>query len=313
MGRTSATASQDHRLPVLPTLLCLYGASVAGALATSMFLVGGAVPLTRASPIVTVLIVRLGAAMVGAVVVRALLNSTLDCEISYGSALLAVGGGACASTTASIVIAGSSDGSLGGSLLPSLLGTFVSYRLLQHSASLARPLKGFKSYADPATDSQAWIDEPQPTPPTAVAAPSRTESYDGCVSATRETALGLADAITRADPADVPSLILNGIPTLERVAKRLEQADRPERVPAELHQRLLDGIRELEQDLVETSTGAATEAGQDVDPRSLLLPSTGDLSDSGPRYRWQLSQSAGLRTTRQALNDLGNLGIGTDW
>lgn len=309
---------ENRRLPLLPTLLCLYGAGWAGAFATSLLLVGGASPLVGGSPIVTVLIVRLGSAIVAAVVVRQLLNSTLGCEITYGSALLALAGGALASATVSILVARSQGGplaapagSLGLSILPSLLGMFVSYQLLQYGASLGRPVNGFKSYAGPGRGRQAWIDEPLPSGSTTVVGRPRPETYDDCVSGAREATLGLTDAISRADPADVPGLIIDGLPTLERVAKRLEQTKRPASVPAELHQRLLDAIRELQQDIVETSTGAGTATEHDIDPRSLLLPSTGDLSDSGPLYRWQLSQSHGLRTTRQALSDLYNLGIGT--
>jgi hypothetical protein len=70
------------------------------------------------------------------------------------------------------------------------------------------------------------------------------------------------------------------------------------------------GMKHLEEDLTETAEEAATTAGSRLYQRGLLTASMADVSDGGARYRWDLERSEGLRTVKQALAELRELGFG---
>jgi len=96
----------------------------------------------------------------------------------------------------------------------------------------------------------------------------------------------------------------------EAATNRLAHARLPSAVSPELNQRLLAGLRQLEEDLTVTAEEAARTAGDRLYQRGLLTPGMADVSDGGGRYRWELEQSEGLRTVKQALANLQALGFG---
>jgi hypothetical protein len=114
--------------------------------------------------------------------------------------------------------------------------------------------------------------------------------YAECVAAARESALGLVATVDAADPASVPSLVADGMLSLEAARKRLEETAPPAHVPPELPRRLAAGMRQLADDLAATADEAA-------------LTGTG-----GGRYRWELDNSPSLKAVRQALDELYELG-----
>ena len=106
------------------------------------------------------------------------------------------------------------------------------------------------------------------------------------------------------------SVIAEGLVSYEVATKRLEQAQLPSTVSLDLNQRLVAGLKQLEEDLTLTAEEAATTAGTRLYQRGLLTPSMADVSDGGGRYRWELEQSQGLRTVKQSLRELRELGFG---
>ena len=147
------------------------------------------------------------------------------------------------------------------------------------------------------------LDDPHAGDPTATA-------YAETVLAVRESALGLVGTVNSVGPDSVPSVIADGLVPYEAATRRLEQAELPSAVPAALNQRLLAGLKHLEDDLALTAEDAATTAGTRMYQRGLLSASMADVSDGGARYRWDLEQSEGLKAVEQALSELRALGFG---
>jgi hypothetical protein len=155
----------------------------------------------------------------------------------------------------------------------------------------------------PAPQQTRVFDDPHAGDPTAIA-------YSETILAVRESALGLVGSVNSVPPDSVASVIADGLIPYEVATKRLEQAQLPSTVSADLNQRLVAGLKQLEEDLTLTAEEAATTAGNRLYQRGLLTGSMADVSDGGGRYRWELEQSEGLRTVKQALRELRELGFG---
>jgi hypothetical protein len=295
-----ADGRQNRELPLVPTLLCLLGAGWVTSVLTSFLFLGGAYP-TGGSPALLVGARIFLSAAVGAVVVRHLLLNFVGRELAYSAILVALVAGSAASTVAQLVFFSPSvmpAAGLGLSLVSSMLGVLVSYWLLQNAA---------RSEAGPPV--LAPPEQPQAT------APLREQErpadpYSQLVDAARETALGLVAAVGAAQPSAVPCVIGDGLIWLEVARKRLEQTPPPRDVPPELVQRLAAGMAQLGDDLAVTAQGAALTADDRMYQPGLLGPSLADVSDRGGRYRWELDQSRGVRTVREALEELAGLGYG---
>jgi hypothetical protein len=135
-------------------------------------------------------------------------------------------------------------------------------------------------------------------------------AYAETISAVRESTLGLVGAVNSVAPASAPTVIAEGLVPYEAATRRLEQAELPGSVSADLNQRLVEALKQLEEDLALTADEAATTAGSSLYQPGFLTPSMADVSDGGGRYRWELEESEGLRAVKQALSDLGALGFG---
>ncbi len=311
-----ADTEQHRDLPFLPTLLCLWGAGWVTSLITSVLFLGS-VYSPSPSPVMVAVNILLSAA-IGAIVVQYLLLSVVDCEIPYSATLVALVAGSVASTVARLILfsqlqGGGSPGllpiaGLGASFLPALIGAVVSWWLLQNAASSPAP----PTLAEPqstdlrvraAPQQTRVFDDPHAGDPTASA-------YAETILAVRESALGLVGTVNSVDPDSVPTVIAEGLIPYEAATKRLEQAQLPSTVSAELSQRLVAGLKQLEEDLTLAAEDAATTAGSRLYQRGLLTASMADVSDGGARYRWDLEQSEGLRAVKQALSDLKALGFG---
>jgi hypothetical protein len=272
-----ADSRQSRDLPFLPTLLCLWGAGWVTSAVTTLMFAGQLYP-THGSPALLVVVNLMLSAVVGAAVLRYLLVSVVGRELSYSAVVLALVAGSAAATVARLALfaqirhGASPAFPLALSFLPSMLGAVVSWWLLQNAARVEA--------SAPA--------ESIPLVPAAHVA--YANPYAECVAAARESALGLVAAIDAADPESVPSLVADGMLSLEAARKRLEETAPPDHVPPELPQRLAAGMRRLADDLEATANEAS-------------LTGTG-----GARYRWELDNSPGLQAVGQALDELYALG-----
>jgi hypothetical protein len=311
-----ASSQHDRELPFLPTLLCLWGAGWITSLVTSLLFVGR-VYSASPSPAMVAVNLLLSAA-IGAVVVKHLLLSVVDFDIPYSAVVVALVAGSVASTVARLILLSQLEGGtspgllpiagLGFSFLPSLVGAVVSWWLLQNAASAPpSPVMADPPAVDVVERAAARqvrvFDDPHAGDPTASA-------YSELIAAVRESALGLVGTVNSIDPDSVPTAIAEGLVPYEAATKRLEQAQLPSTVPAELNHQLVTGMKHLEEDLTETAEEAATTAGSRLYQRGLLTASMADVSDGGARYRWDLERSEGLRTVKQALAELRELGFG---
>jgi hypothetical protein len=319
----TAARSSARDLPLAPTLLCLFATGWLSSLVVSAASAGRGY-LANVPPLAFLVGEGLVEALVGAVVIRILLKNAVGCEISYGSAFVALAGGSLVSNafvwaTSTSVQHGGSSGVLPTAgvvfaVVPALASMGVSYWLLQlgfrervTTPSPTRPT------AEPGRASDDWADEAPAQRSTQTRWGFGGASYDELVSAARETSLGLVEAASRADPADVPDRISEGLPTLQSITANLEKTTPPVAVAASVHAQLIGGLKQLQEDLVDTAASAAITANTRVTQRGWLLPSSVDVSDGGSRYRWELSQSPGLKMVRETLSELYTLGVGTTW
>jgi hypothetical protein len=104
-------------------------------------------------------------------------------------------------------------------------------------------------------------------------------------------------------------VIGDGLLALGAVRNRLEQTPPPHGVTDELPERLAAGMKQLEEDLIQTAQEAAGAATNRIYERGLLGPRLSDVSDGGARYRWELERSDGLLAVRRALADLEAMGF----
>jgi hypothetical protein len=320
----TAARSSARDLPLAPTLLCLFATGWVSSFVVAAASAGHAYPAS-VPPLAFLLGEGLVEALVGAVVIRILLKNVVGCDIPYGSAFAALAGGSLVRNafvwaTSPSVQHGGSSGVLptGGLVLftvvPALASMGVSYWLLQlgfrervTTPSPPRPP------AERGRVSDDWADEAPAQRSTQTRWGFGGASYDELVSAARETSLGLVEVASRADPADVPDRISEGLPTLQSITANLEKTTPPVAVAASVHAHLISGLQQLQEDLVDTAASAAITANTRVTQRGWLLPSSVDVSDGGSRYRWELSQSPGLKMVRETLSELYTLGVGTTW
>ena len=275
-----ADSRRNRELPFFPTLLCLWATGWVTSAVGALLVIHSASPTGR-SPVLLAVNLVLSSA-IGAVVARQLLHELVGCELAYSAILLAlVAGSVVSHVTRLAVFAGlRHSGSpafpvagIGVSLIPAMLGAVVSYWLLQNALR-----------AQPAPRATG------PLPGAAAMPVSFANPYAERVAAARESTLGLVAAVDAAEPASVPSLIADGMMSLEAARKRLEEMPPPDHVPPDVQQRLTAGMAQLADELAATANEAS-------------LTVTG-----GSRYRWELDRSAGLQAVRRALDELHALG-----
>jgi hypothetical protein len=107
-----STTPRNRDLPSWPTLLCLWAAGWVTSACTTLLFVGRAYP-TGGSPTVVLAINVLLSAAIGAVVVKQLLLSVVECEISYSAVLVALVAGSAVSTVVGLVALSQPNGGLG--------------------------------------------------------------------------------------------------------------------------------------------------------------------------------------------------------
>jgi hypothetical protein len=284
---------QPLDLPLVATLLCLYGAGWIGGIA-GMLLGGGPASVATAqgrSWLVPMLVVQLVSAVVGAIAFRYLIRIMAGCEVRLGAAIAALVAGALVRTFGEYVLVPALDG-FPDSAAPAaglvwialgLVATFVSYLVLQYAYSLRAAKRPLDPYLVPYSD---VVPDEQSAPPS----PEQT-SYDECVDAVRETSAGLVEAASRAHRDEVAAVILNGLPYLEAATEALQRATPPAHVPLGLHRELIDGAAAAREELLTAAREAAL----------------------GADSRLQLAGSEGMLETRQALHALAELGVACDW
>ena len=319
----NAVRSSPRNLPLVPTLLCLLAAAwVSSAVASAAF-AALAHPAIAASPLVLLVGEGLVGALVGAVVIRALLNNVVGCEISYGPAFIAVAAGSLVgnavvwATSTALQHNGSPAVPIGGLVFgfaTAITSMAVSYWLLQRGVrdrAAVQPHTG--RTADPDGASAAWADDTPARHASQTTWGLGGASYDNLVSAAREASLGVVDAASRTTPAEVPNVISEGLSRLQSITANLESTTPPVAVPARVHRQLVCGMKHLQVDLVDTAASAVSTAADRITQRGWLLPTSVDVSDGGARYRWELSMCEGLKMVKEALSELNALGVGTSW
>ncbi len=292
-----ADRPHPQTLPLLPAFLCVLGAGWATSL---VWLLQGpwAIDLGRvADPRLAQLVLPLTGALLGAWALRLLLRAVCGFSIPYLRAYGALVAGDLLSSALTAALLGTTPTLAVPALLgPGLVGIVVSVYLVQRFATSI----GHRAPVLP-------VDE--------VARPraGARDRYDEAVSAARDASIGLTDLALGVSPAEAPQLIANGLPALELATRSLEQQTCPIEELADCHQRLVHALEQLGDDLVEAAQEAGRSASDHLPVRGALFPSMADVSDHGARYRWSLSQSAGLKAVRDALEEMGRRGIGTTW
>ena len=92
----TAAHSSNRDLPLVPTLLCLLAAGSVSSVVVSAASAGRGYPAS-VPPLAFLVGAGLVEALVGAVVIRMLLNRVVGCDISFGSAFVALAGGSLVS------------------------------------------------------------------------------------------------------------------------------------------------------------------------------------------------------------------------
>jgi hypothetical protein len=150
---------------------------------------------------------------------------------------------------------------------PGLLGTIVTVYLIQRVATSV----GFRA---PAV-AGFGRDDAAPRPRTGV---GERDLYDEAVSGARDASIGLVDLLLGVPPAEAPRLIANGLPGLELATRGLERQTCPVRELLDCHERLVHGLRQLADDLVEAAEVAGRSAADHLAERG-AFPSMADVSD----------------------------------
>ena len=307
-----ADRPHPQTLPLLPAFLCVLAA---GWATTVVFQLQGpwATRLAAfADPQLASLGLTLVGALVGAWAVRVLLRGVCGFAIPYWRAYGALVAGDLVGLALVVALLGwarHTAGSVAADALPELfgpqlLGLLLTVYLIQRHAT---PL----GHRAPAARGELF-ERPElaPRPRSGV---DERDLYDEIVSAARDSSLGLVDLALRVPPAEASNVIANGLLGLGASIKALEERACPVPELAECHASLVQALKRLQDDLVEAAAEAARSASDRLLERGAVLPSMADVSDQGARYRWSLSQSAGLKAVKDALDELGRHGIGTTW
>jgi hypothetical protein len=294
-----ADRPHPQTLPLLPAFLCVLGAGWATSL---VWLLQGpwAIDLGRvADPRLAPLVLSLAGALLGAWALRLLLRAVCGFSIPYLRAYGALVAGDLLSSALTAPLFGTTATLAVPVLLgPGLLGIFVSVYLVQRFAT---PIGNRAPVS--AVDRVAGLP----------AGARVRDLYDEAVSGARDASIGLVDLLLSVPPTEAPHLIASGLPGLELAARSLERQTCPVRELLDSHERLVQGLRQLADDLVEAAEEAGRSASDHLVELGAFFPSMADVSDHGARYRWSLSRSAGVTAVRDALEEMGRRGIGTTW
>jgi hypothetical protein len=293
-GGVIESTRQAEELPLVPTLLCLFGANWIGGIAAE-FVGGGPIAVAMAqarASYATLVVVQVASALVGAIAVRYLLREVVGCEVTLGAAVAALLAGAVVTLGGQIALATSFGHGHGlgvtSTAIPLLfvlgpVATFVSYLVLQYTRPLQPSARSLSPYLDPYPGPRVEDREPP--------AAFEHAAYDESVDAVRETSAGMVEAAASAHLDEVADIVLDGLPYLEAATDALDHATPPAKVPSGLHRELVEAARVTHEELLDAAREAAV--GNDV--------------------RLRLADSEGMRRMRIALHELAGLGVGTDW
>jgi hypothetical protein len=307
-----ADRPHPQTLPLLPAYLCVLGAGLATSVVFQLQAFWATGLFSNADPAFDQIVLALLGALLGAWALRLLLRGVCGFTISYWRAYEALVAGdllGIVFVAALVAWVRHTAGSEATTALPDLfaprlLALILSVYLVRRFAT---PL-GYRSTAVTGELFESFEVAPRPRTPV-----GERDLYDEVVSAARDASLGLVELALRVPPAEAPSVITNGLPRLQLASETLEKRGCPVRELLDCHERLVRGLEQLVDDLVEAAAEAGRSASDRLLERGALAPSMGDVSDHGARYRWALSNSAGLRTVREALEELGRHGLGTTW
>lgn len=253
-------------------------------------------------------------AVIGGLVLRAVLPRLAGVEISYGWAVVALGLGNLVAT------------------IFSLSAQKLVYQHLARTAPLigANPLLALATTAIGLAVSY-WVislfgREPQtrvlrPGPvvartrtpgPTAADGsdlPARTGDLAFDLSRTQDAVARTCIEISRAPAQTIPGYIVDALIELSTCATILRNSEPPNaKVRAAVNQ-LVAALDRFQQSLVEIADDAAASGSSHIVGRGVFLPSLIDTSDGGSRARYELDHADGLATIREAFQQLQTLGV----
>ena len=307
-----ADRPQPLTLPVLPAYLCVLGAGLATAVVFQLQTVWVTQLFGNADPAFDQVMLSVAGALLGAWALRLLLRGVCGFAISYWRAYGALLAGDLLGVAFVAGLAAwvrHTAGPEATTALPDLFGPRLLALIL--TVYLVRRFATPLGYRATAVTGELFQGpEVAPRPRTGV---GERDLYDEVVSAARDASLGLVELSLSVSPSEAPSVIANGLPRLELATRALEERGCPVRELLDCHDRLVQGLKQLADDLVEAAADAGRSASDHLLERGALLPSPADVSDHGARYRWGLSNSTGVKTVGEALEELGRHGLGTTW
>jgi hypothetical protein len=239
----------------------------------------------------TLLYITLASALIGGLVLRAVLPRLAGAAISYPWAVAALGlGGAAGNAFLWVVQRGSllSAGPLFG-LAATALSLVVSYYVV---VAGSRDIRGAARVPAPFADLDVDVDA---TPANAIA---RAEA------AVTRTCI----EISRAPSDQVPGVVIDALTELGTCANMLRnESPRDPAVRAAVAQ-LVDGLDRFQEALTEIAASSAALGTDKLYQRGALFPSMADVSDGGGHARYALDHADGLAEIRDACAELRVLG-----
>ena len=197
---------------------------------------------------VTSLAPTLAGALVASVLLPRLLRAFCEFELSLGAAFVVTLGRSLAGFAASAVITATFHTAVVPTaatffLLPGLLSLVVGYRLLKH---LAQPVPRLAR----SSLAQAWL-EPELAAPHAAAG-----EWNRLLPSVRIGVAQLLATLEQTERVDVPGAVAEGLPGLEALADRVEEAPPPSPSGRATQLDLVAGIRSLQGALVDLAETA---------------------------------------------------------
>jgi hypothetical protein len=303
-------SSTSERLPLVPTLLCLVGASWVSGAVVAVWIASPGFATGAASTEIT-LASAAASAVVGAFALRSLLRSVVGFDVSYAAAVVALAAGSLLTAALRIALAATRSPhtpvapfwSLSISLAGALAGAALTYGLLERSARPAAPVRTAAQSSDALAAQLIAADEAAGAHPVADDAPAPADAYERAARAACEQALALVARVSTTDPAELPGVLLEAMPALEATVQRLSSTPVPES-EHDAKAALVGALGRLLDELVDLSQRGIS-ATPSVYSRGLVLGSEQDVSDHGARNAFELSGSeavAAIRETRRRLD-----------
>ncbi len=132
------------------------------------------------------------------------------------------------------------------------------------------------------------------------------------VARTQEAVARTCIEISRARAQEIPGYIIDALAELSTCEGALRNTDSANAKVRAAVNTLVDGLERFQESLVQIADDAASSGSGRIVQPGLLFPSLSDTSDGGSRARYELDYADGLATIREALDQLRKLGVISD-